>query len=387
MFAKAVILLAIFVALVRADVYMHNPRGSNDRNCERNVNRNNGNRLFDSQNNNNGGYACPRAVGDENMQNEAGEFRYIQVDANQDVVTYTQNKKMYYYSGSILPIEWTSQHGCGGNSEVSCEIVLQYACEDTLDPRVDNFWPWVQNKAQPGTTFFGTQHFRSGANIGAPRDGIPTNADDAATDTIPDNEASAIANTAATRRFGMQESFDYYQICQRTERNRGLYAADQRINRNDRRGTRQNPNGNRNGFECPEERDYYPYWAPSPWIDIAVLTDSTGDKPCYPTDATCSKRCQYYMQNTMNFNKKGYCDVNHNATGATVTTKLNSARWNQNRWYNNRAECETAGFTWYMVSHSDNLRLSNTSFVCAHTQFSRVNQLGNAFSETVISQN
>jgi hypothetical protein len=29
------------------DVYMHNPRGSNDRNCERNVNRNNGNRLFD----------------------------------------------------------------------------------------------------------------------------------------------------------------------------------------------------------------------------------------------------------------------------------------------------------------------------------------------------
>jgi hypothetical protein len=33
-----------------ADVYMHNPRGSNDRNCERNVNRNNGNRLFDRYN-------------------------------------------------------------------------------------------------------------------------------------------------------------------------------------------------------------------------------------------------------------------------------------------------------------------------------------------------
>jgi hypothetical protein len=32
---------------VYADVYMHNPRGSNDRNCERNVNRNNENRLFD----------------------------------------------------------------------------------------------------------------------------------------------------------------------------------------------------------------------------------------------------------------------------------------------------------------------------------------------------
>ncbi|RYG68249.1 hypothetical protein EON64_05600 [archaeon] len=252
---------------------------------------------------------------------------------------------------------------------------------------MDNFWPWVQNKAQPGTTFFGTQHFRSGANIAAPRDGIPTNADDAATDTIPDNEESAIPNTAATRRFGMQESYDYYQLCQRTERNRGLYTADQRINRNDRRGTRQNPNGNRHGFECPEERDYYPWWAPSPWIDIAVLTDSTGDNPCYPTDSTCSKRCQYYMQNTMNFNKKGYCDVSHNATGTTVNSKLNSQRWNQNRWYNNRDECETAGFTWYMVAHSDNLKLSNTSFVCAHTQYGRVNQLGNAAADTVISQN
>ena len=36
------------------------------------------------------------------------------------------------------------------------------------------------------------------------------------------------------RRFGMQESFDYYQLCQRTQRNRGLYTADQLIRRNDK---------------------------------------------------------------------------------------------------------------------------------------------------------
>ena len=39
----------LLITSLSADVYMHNPHGSNDRNCERNANRNNGNRLFDSQ--------------------------------------------------------------------------------------------------------------------------------------------------------------------------------------------------------------------------------------------------------------------------------------------------------------------------------------------------
>ena len=374
------------------DVYMHNPRGSNDRNCERNANRDNGNRLFNSQNNAAGGYACPRGVGDGTFQPESGQVSFNSVNsATGETTTFTQNKRMYYYSGSILPIEWTSQHGCGGNSKVSCEIILQYACEDTLDPQVDNFWPWVQNKAETGTKYFGKQHFRDTAsspqNIAAPRDGVPQNSDDAATDTIPDDEASAIPNTVATRRFGMQESNDYYQVCQRTERNKGLYTADQVINRNDRRGTRQNPNGDRHGYECPEERDYYPWWAPSPWIDIAVLTDSGDDSPCYPGAlGKCTKRCQYYMNNTMNSHKKGYCDVNHEAAGATVTKKLNDAKWANNQWYNNRPACEAAGYKWYMVSHADNLNLAPNHFVCGKTQFSRVNQLGNTNPGNVVSE-
>jgi len=86
----------IFLALAQlslADVYMHSPRGSNDRNCEKNVNRQNGNRLFDSQNNAKGGYACPRPR----------------------VGPTTPVDKMYYYSGSKMVIEWTNQHGCGTN--------------------------------------------------------------------------------------------------------------------------------------------------------------------------------------------------------------------------------------------------------------------------------
>ena len=56
------------------------------------------NSLFDSQNNNRGGYN----VG-----------------------------SLYYYAGSILPIEWTNQHSCGDPNN-NCEIVFQYMCDDNL---------------------------------------------------------------------------------------------------------------------------------------------------------------------------------------------------------------------------------------------------------------
>ena len=135
------VLFAALLGVAHADVYMHNPRGSNDRNCERNVNRRNGNRLFDSQNNNKGGYACGRPVGGPEVKRQDMEF----------------------FVGSQLPIEWTSQHGCGGNGKLHCEIVLQYACEDTLDV---------------------TKEYRGagGTDVGTPRDGIPRDAADSATD-------------------------------------------------------------------------------------------------------------------------------------------------------------------------------------------------------------
>jgi len=364
------VFVIFLVEFALADIYLHNPRGSNDRNCERNVNRNNGNRMFDSQNNAKGGYACPRAVGDEDRQNEAGDAEFT---------GFTQNKKLYFYEGSVVPIEWTNQHGCGQNSKVNCEIVIQYMCSDTADPYVANFWPYTESKS--GTVPF--QAFASGANRAAPRDGIPRDENDAATDTIPDTEDAAIPDTQEDRRFGMHESYAQYQLCQRTERNKGLYTADQRVRRNDMRGTRQNPNGDRRGLECPEERDYYPHWSPSPWIDIAVLTnDAQEDVACTdPTDPTCSTRCRYYLENSFNKNTKSYCDVPHEA-GVDVSEKFNSQAWQSRQWYNNQEACEANGFVWYNVTLDDILNGMEYP-MCAQTQFSRVNQLGNAIDTTI----
>ena len=67
-----VALIAFFTIGALADVYMQNPRGSNDRLIGTNRDRDNAQRLFDSQNNARGGY---------NVGN------------------------LYYYAGSILPIE------------------------------------------------------------------------------------------------------------------------------------------------------------------------------------------------------------------------------------------------------------------------------------------
>lgn len=216
--ALAALLAALCAASVRADMYLQNPRGSNDRLDEANRARDNANRLFDSQDNQRGGYN----VG-----------------------------SLYYYAGSVLQIEWTNQHSCG-DQNCYCNIIIQYTCDPTM------------------------------------RDGTTTG-------TIPVNRANCQNYDCDTDvRYGRHESLSWYNSCQYRSRNRGLFTADQNPN-GAATSTRQNPNGDRHGYECPEERDYYPYWYPTPWYDIAILTN----------DAT---RCPYYQSESQNVKGRYWCN-------------------------------------------------------------------------------
>ena len=58
----------------------------------------------------------------------------------------------------------------------------------------------------------------------------------------------------------------------------GLFTADQALKGHLPIYTRQNPAGTRRGLEVPEERDYYPYWGPTPWKDIAVMVSNNKTK-------------------------------------------------------------------------------------------------------------
>lgn len=301
-----------------ADVYLHNPRGSNNRNCETGENRANGQRLFDSQNNDAGGYACPRAypfdcykyTEDQNAKNTCNAQNTQNTNKNMVSKTFpheltinsgdkVETNVFYYVEGSVLPIEWTNQHACGPNSKVHCDIVIQVACEDTL---TDDCGTGATGNAQCG-----------------PRDGTPVN-NNSPGDNLNGQATNRIPNNPDSQddyRYGRHETYRYYEKCLNRERNKGLFIADQDVNGNSADYTRQNPNGdnngnNANGLECPEESEYCPYWHPTPWKDVAVLTSDLS-------------RCAMYQTESQNVKPKNYCEgTNENGQNGQTPNQENN---------------------------------------------------------------
>merc|ERR1719158_1287984 len=212
-------LFAFFYSTVLADVYLHSPRGSNDRLDEQNRERANGNRLFDSQNNNRGGYN----VG-----------------------------KMVYYKGEKIPLDWTNQHGSSKYQMENSEFIVQYMCSPLV------------------------------------RDGTTTR-------TIPIKATECQNYDCDTDvRFGRHESLDHYEMCTKTSRNKGLLTLNQNLKGDAAKYTRQNNQGTRHAYECPEERDYYPYWRPSPWVDAMIITADPA-------------RCAGYQAESQNVKARNEC--------------------------------------------------------------------------------
>jgi len=279
---------------------MHHPRGSNDRLNEAGRDRQNGNRLFDSQNNNRGGYSVGSV------------------------------QRMYYYEGTNLTIEWTQQHSCGDQNGNNCEIILQYTCGDTVT--------------------------RDGTTLG----------------TIPEDPTNCVNGDCDNdSRFGRHESYSDWLSCRYRSRNRGLFLSNQNngnlMNQfSSARFTRQNDNGNRFGYECAEERDYYPYWAPTIWKDIAVITNNPS-------------RCAAFQQTSANVQPRYYCDYTPIAKTPIVANLIAN---NAQGWLPiTRNECESPnnvnvwplGAVWTQVP-AWNLQAPD----CVVAPFTRDNHLGNA---------
>jgi len=436
--AMSTLALLACATVTFADVYMHNPRGSNNRLNEQSANRNNGNRVFDSQNNNRGGYnkgdVDDTAAGGN--QGKQYDMVYYQSDPADTGTGLDQTSPGN--GQTVLSIEWTNQHGCGGNEhgdphKLNCQIVLQYMCVDSnakantgpdknnqqvaaggpvdgfrdncnfecMIPNVQNpeclektpdnkpacglseiddaelcvqrGYKWVpaqindQYNCPHSCTGASDQHSKAecegaggtwtpsygGGNRLRFRDGTTTNRQDF---TNLNNANENQAQRANRKRGNVQadrvlhESWEWYDECYRRERNRGLFTADQKL-RNNNLGyssavyTRQNPNNNRRGYECPEERDHYPYWHPSPWRDIAVLTDRLD-------------QCTFYKQESQNVKSKHLCRNTNECP--------NCVR------YNNEADCNNNKGKWAEVGP-----WGIPAPVCEQAPWSRVNHLGN----------
>lgn len=283
----SIFLFALYFSACLADLYLHQFRGSNNRLNEKSANRQNGNRLFDSQNNNRGGYnvgEMGRENGFNNNQDayatDSSVFDYSNRDWYNDNDAGKKQFEEVFLEGSSQSVTWTAQHGCG-NPKNNCNMMLEYTCDThpqdinmltnnnnartndvrlTANSNVQQGPEWATAAYRQYSTVTGLRvQLRNGANTNTPDD--PNNIRDI-TGTFQNNEA---ANE------GRHESEEYYAFAKKRERNKGLFTADQKLQGSDTTKTRQNPGGTRRGLEVPEERDYFPYWRPSIWKPVAIF--------------------------------------------------------------------------------------------------------------------
>jgi len=131
--ARLAFLAALLCALgVNADVFLTNPRGSDNKESTATQGPTNEVRLFRSNN--------AAWWWEHTDQNNANSFGWSTAGKNDGGYNAPgRGRNMYYFTGSILPIEFAVNQGCGSNAKTGdndnshhCDIVLQYMCNDLL---------------------------------------------------------------------------------------------------------------------------------------------------------------------------------------------------------------------------------------------------------------
>ena len=162
-------------------------------------------------------------------------------------------------------------------------------------------------------------------------------------------------------KYGMHENYSHYLRCKNRKRNKGLFTSIQNLKGDSALYTRQDRQGTRYGYECPEERDYYPYWAESVWNDIAVLTDY--------------QDCDNIRAAVRNYS--GYCTARDQILRYTnilphhlVTNTFSGFTGNNGHLPISKEECNQNSLTWVNDARSE-------SFYCGKPISSRDNHHGN----------
>merc|ERR1740123_2559514 len=356
-----VVILSAAIASLDADMYLHYFRGSNNRLNEQSANRNNGNRLFDSQNNNRGGYNCcdldPEDGFDANDWiadfNEMYDWRFLYDDD-----TLTKQYEEVYFVESDVSLTWTNQHGTG-NKKLLSQMILQFGC-DTLPRSMQAGADSAQGGPEAAGLTAKQAEMRkhglrmelwNGGNTNTPDDPDAITGNNGIADTYSDNNA---ANE------GRHESEEWYYLCEQRARQYGLFHADQDLQGDAQIYTRQNPAGTRRGLECPEERDYYPWWNPSPWHDIAIITPSM-------------ERCANHIApNSQNVAEK--CSCINGGDGDDVEDWFPEDDYVEHNL--NETNCEDNGGDW------DCFSWGGSEPECVDSYWTKVNYLGNADGTT-----
>jgi len=356
------LLCTAMVVMVTGDTYMQIPRGSNNRLNEDTANRKTNNRMFDSQNNNKGGYNVgEKGKGKANKEQDQFRMKYfMSEEANP---TY-------------FPVEWTNQHGCGKNTagdpnKLNCNMVLQFMCtpEDGTTEKADQL--------RDGTT---TQRQGFGKSTRDPK-------------SLKERDYIRRRNNDARTNKGLHEPFAAHDKCVARERNKGLFTADQNVKNNKgATATRQNPNGNRNGFECAEERDYYPYWHPTDWKDIAVLTEDESLCANFKAESFNSKakhECRHqFRSERRGRNTPKYTDKDHHLSKYNNEAQCteNGGTWRAVESFLEKADleepaCKAKGYKWGHAlygSGQEECLVPLPELDCKVAQYTRVNHLGNS---------